>query len=92
MAAEPSGREREMEQDIWILWMAELSDDESDVLDRDAIENHLTEIGVLGPAGLLGVDFGWWTSKSDELDAIHAARGKKREIEVKYEGLAGGGR
>jgi hypothetical protein len=89
-APEPSGRQLEMEQDIWILWMAELSPDESDVLDIDAIEDYLHgRVGVLGKGSLLGVDFGMWTSKDDELQAIHAAAAKKKEIEEEYKTLAG---
>jgi hypothetical protein len=89
-APEPSGRQQEVEQSIWILWIAELSEEESDVLDINAIENHLAAIGVLGPGSRLGVDFGWWTFKSDEVKAIHAARGKKAEIEEEITKPAGG--
>jgi hypothetical protein len=68
---------REMEQDIWILWMGEL--DNPSVLDRDAIENYLHgSIGVLGSNSRLGIDFGtsWysWTSAEDERLARNAAR------------------
>jgi len=64
---------RNMEQDIWILWMSEL--DDSSILDLDEIEDYLHgDIGVLGSSGLLGVDFGSWTSSADERSAWRAAR------------------
>lgn len=62
----------DMERGIWILWLADLNTDESDIIDLDAIENHLANIGLIGPSGILGVDFGDWTSKEDELNAIFA--------------------
>ena len=64
----------EMEQDIWILWMSAVTDDDSDVIDLDAIENRLLAAGVIGPSSRLNVDFGWYTSEDDELAALKAAR------------------
>jgi hypothetical protein len=64
----------EMEQDIWILWMSTIANSDSNILDYDAIEDHLHEIHVLGPSSRLNVDFGWWTSAADELAALEAAR------------------
>lgn len=77
----------DLEKDIWILWMATIPDDESGILDRDPIEDHLTAIGVLGKNSLLGVDFGWWTTKSDTLEAVAAARAKAGELREKYRTL-----
>lgn len=56
------------------MWMAGLRDDQSDMVDLDAIEDHLAAIGVLGGVSVLGVDFGMWTSTDDELAALSAAR------------------
>jgi hypothetical protein len=53
----------------------------SDLLDRDAIEDHLHAIGVLGKNSILGVDFGRWTSEDDEKEAIAAAKTKASEME-----------
>jgi pimeloyl-ACP methyl ester carboxylesterase len=80
---------REMEQDIWIMWMAEVSNSDSDILDLDAIEDHLAAIGVLGPSSLLGVDFGYWTSKDDEIEALQAARARAGTIREHYQSLSG---
>jgi hypothetical protein len=71
--------QRRIEQDIWILWMSTLSD--ASVLDLDAIEDRLHAIGVLGPKSRLGVDFGIYTSSSDEDEARDAARSEARRIE-----------
>ncbi|HNP52155.1 MAG TPA: DUF4157 domain-containing protein, partial [Nitrosomonas nitrosa] len=78
---------RNMEQDIWILWMSEL--DDPSILDLDEIEDYLHgNIGVLGSSGLLHVDFGGWTSSADERNARRAAlrhasriRGRLRMLE-----------
>jgi hypothetical protein len=77
----------EMEQDIWIMWMSELRTGDSDILDLDEIEDHLAAIGVLGEGGLLGVDFGSWTSEDDELEALRAARAKAGAIRERYRAL-----
>jgi hypothetical protein len=63
--------QRRIEQDIWILWMAGLWD--ASVLDRDAIEDRLHEIGVLGENSRLGVDFGSYTFWYEEDKARDAA-------------------
>lgn len=64
---------REMEKGIWILWISRLPTSDSDMLDLDAIENHLNNLGIIGAPSVLGVDFGRWTSKEDETNAIFAA-------------------
>lgn len=79
----------EVEQDIWIEWIADLTDD--DLLDEDDITDHLEHLGVIGEgrrvwdddAGewrreppRLDVDFGSWVSDEDEEDAVNAARAK----------------
>lgn len=64
----------EIEQDIWILWMSKIKDADSDILDYDPIEDRLHLIGVLGSSSRLGIDFGWYTSGSDEEAALQAAR------------------
>jgi hypothetical protein len=74
-----------MEQDIWIMWMASIPMGESNILDLDAIENHLHRIGVLGSSSRLGVDFGWYTSTADERAAIRAAQGEAGSIQQQYE-------
>jgi len=78
----------QMEKDIWILWMASLSDDDSDVLDLDAIEDHLHAKGILGRGSRLGVDFGNYTSEEDELAAIAAARRQAAPIRRRYDQAA----
>jgi Domain of unknown function (DUF4157) len=89
-AAAPRSSEQEMECDIWILWMSTLTDDQSNDLDLDAIEDRLHEIGVLGPNSLLGVDFGRYTSEDDELAALAAARRKAVDIRARQQELTGG--
>jgi len=74
----------EVERDIWIMWMASLPDSQSDVLDLDAIENYLAQIGLLGPGGTLGVDFGIYTSEDDEREALAAARSHNTALSSRY--------
>jgi hypothetical protein len=81
-----------LEQDIWIIWMASLSDDQSDILDLDAIEDHLHSIHVLGENSRLGVDFGWYTSESDEREALAAARNEVGPIREHFGTIMGAGR
>lgn len=78
----------EVEQDIWIEWIADLTDD--DLLDENEITDHLEAIGVIGEGRVywddedgsvrvpprLDVDFGAWVSDEDEEDAVNAARAK----------------
>ena len=78
----------EVEQNIWIEWIADLTDD--DLLDEDDITDHLEALGVIGEGRLswdeedgytrepprLAVDFGSWVSDADERDAVAAAREK----------------
>jgi len=91
-APSPLGREEEMERDIWILWMAELSEDEAKVLDRDPIEEHLEALGFItsyyGSGGSLGVDTGVWTSKDDCLEMVQAARTRAAALRQKYGSIA----
>lgn len=75
----------EIERDIWIMWMASLNDSESDIIDLDAIENHLAQIGLIGPGGILGVDFGSVTEEADELNALRAARSRNQAIQDQYD-------
>jgi hypothetical protein len=86
---------REMEQDIWVLWMSRLPPSQYDILDLDAIENYLHgSIGILGPNSLLGVDFGqhWysWTSAADERAAVAAAQRRAGEVQARFRQLQGG--
>jgi hypothetical protein len=78
----------QMEKDIWLMWMGTLTDDESDILDLDSIENHLASIGILGSSGVLGVDFGDYTSEEDELAALAAARPRASGIQGQYNQIA----
>ncbi|HKJ78228.1 MAG TPA: DUF4157 domain-containing protein, partial [Prolixibacteraceae bacterium] len=73
IAQTPEVSTSEMEKGIWILWMSEMDIGDSDILDLDAIENHLGAIGLIGENSVLGVDFGDWTSERDEFDAIIAS-------------------
>lgn len=82
-----STSERRLEQDIWIIWMDSLAYSESDILDRDAIENRLHNIGVLGTPSRLNVDFGeYWTSEEDELNALRAAGPEAARLRRQYRG------
>ena len=45
----------QIEKDIWIMWMGTLSNDDSDILDLDNIEDHLKSIGILGNGGLSSI-------------------------------------
>ncbi len=78
----------QIEKDIWIMWMGTLSNDDSDILDLDSIEDHLNSIGILGRSGLLGVDFGSYTSEEDELAALAAARLQAATIQGRYDRTA----
>ncbi|MEU7906464.1 DUF4157 domain-containing protein [Actinoplanes sp. NPDC049118] len=80
---------REVEHDVWIMWMETVPDGQSDLLDLDEIEDHLEAIGMLGSGGLLGVDFGMWTSTDDEREALAAARARAREVRNRYNALQG---
>jgi hypothetical protein len=83
---------RELEQDIWIVWIAEIPTDKSDDLDNDTVEEHLHGIGVLGGGSRLKVDFGWWTSEDNEQAAIRAARAATIEVRQRFDAITGGGR
>lgn len=63
----------QMEKDIFLLWMATLPKGSS-ILDIDAIEDYI------GPKGLKLIDFGLWTTHSDQDNAIDMAIAKKDEI------------
>lgn len=73
-ALNPEGySQQRMEQDIWILWMATLSD--ASVLDLNPIENRLRAVGVIGPNNSrLNIDFGFYTFYWEEDEARDAAR------------------
>jgi hypothetical protein len=78
---------REVEHDVWVMWMETVPDGQSDVLDLDAIEDHLEAIGMLGSGSVLGVDFGMWTSTDDEREALAAARAQARQVHARYNAL-----
>jgi hypothetical protein len=75
---------KEMERDIWILWMGSLKED-SNILDIDAIEDYI------GPKGLGLVDFGIYTFDSDENEAIRKAAGQRKSIEERRKAAMGAG-
>lgn len=75
----------QMEDDIWIMWIGSLSDDDSDILDLDAIEDHLKARGIIGPNSRLGVDFEGYTSEDDELAAISAGRRQAGAVRERYD-------
>ena len=79
----------EMEQDIWILWISDISISDSNILDIDAIENHLHSIKVLGPGSRLGIDFGWYTFWWEEEATIKAARREASKIRARLRKLEG---
>lgn len=84
--------DEDMERDIWILWISELSDPA--VLDLDEIENYLHgSINVLGERSELGVDFGrkWWswTSSEDEQNAHRAAQSHASGIRLRFRRIQG---
>jgi hypothetical protein len=81
--------QQRMERDIWILWMGTLSDDNHNILDLDAIEDHLHQIGVLGAGSDLGIDFGSYTSDSEETAALAAARSRAQQIRTRSRQLEG---
>ncbi|MEH2038603.1 hypothetical protein [Nostoc sp.] len=45
----------------------------------------MQSIGILGNGGLLGVDFGDYTSEDDELAALAATRPRAATIKGKYD-------
>jgi hypothetical protein len=55
-----------MEREIWYMWISTLPMN-SNILDIDAIEDHI------GPKGLRIVDFGLYTTRSDQNNAIDQA-------------------
>lgn len=75
----------QMEDDIWIMWIGSLSDDDSDILDLDAIEDYLAVRGILGPNSRLGVDFEGWTTKEHELAALAAGRRQANGVRARYD-------
>lgn len=91
VAPNPLGREDEVERDIWLLWMAELPEDEAKVLDIDVIEDHLVSLGLItgyyGNGGSLGVDTGVYTTKNDCLKMIGAAKHEAEGLMSKYGSL-----
>lgn len=77
----------EVEQNIWIEWIADLRND--DLLDENPITNRLEDLGVIGEGRRvwdddshtwyrepprLAVDFGSWVSDDDEEEAVALAR------------------
>ena len=72
----------EIEQDLWIRWIAALPDDSEirvEALDEDVIEDHLESIGVIGEdVSRLDVDFGWSTGMGDA-DRAYKAAGQEEE-------------
>ncbi len=79
----------EVEKDIWIEWIADLTDD--DLVDENDVADHLEGLGVIGKGQKvwddeygewvrrpprLDVDFGSWVSDADEREAVAAARAK----------------
>ena len=93
-APSPFGREEEMEKDIWILWMAELPEEEAKVLDNDPIEDHLRDaLGFITEhhqgGGTLHVDTGYWTTEADCLKMIEAARARAGALQQKYGSITG---
>jgi len=80
---DPAARNaRQMERDIWHLWMATLPLN-SNILDIDAIEDHI------GPNGLGIVDFGRYTSDADENEAIENARNTARMLRAEQRQAVG---
>lgn len=82
-AIDPAARNaRQMERDIWNLWMATLPLN-SNILDIDAIEDHI------GPNGLGIIDFGVYTSDGDENEAIENARNTSRMLRAEQRQAVG---
>jgi hypothetical protein len=92
-AADPRSQRSEIERDIWLLWMAELSDDEATILDIDAIEDHLESMKFITShwswGGFLGVDTGYYTTKADCLKMIEAAKHEAAKLRTKYGSVSG---
>jgi hypothetical protein len=86
-AAIQPGSLRQVEHDVWVMWMETLPDGQSDILDLDEIEDHLHAIDLLGEGSYLGVDFGSWTSTDDELEALAAARTRARAVRARHDAL-----
>lgn len=63
-----------IEKAIWVHWIGSLSNADHDLLDRDAVEDHLIRIGVLGSNGILGVDTTDVWDTAEEQQAIRTAR------------------
>ncbi|MFA8436114.1 MAG: DUF4157 domain-containing protein [Marinifilaceae bacterium] len=78
--------EKQMEEDIWVLWIADL--DDPSVLDLDAIEDYLHKIGILGSKSILGVSFGGYTSGSDEDAAQRSAKRLAKPIKTRIKSLS----
>ena len=77
----------EIEQAIWIHWIASLSASDHDLLDSDELEDYLHgPIGVLGHGSILGVDTRLLFDTKLELMAILRAHSHKQDV---LEQLAG---
>ncbi|RMG69164.1 MAG: hypothetical protein D6722_10885, partial [Bacteroidetes bacterium] len=69
-----------IEQAIWVHWVGSLSLSDHDLLDRDAVEDHLIRIGVLGSSGILEVDTTDVWDTAEEEEAIRNARRKRNRL------------
>jgi hypothetical protein len=74
--------ERELEQEMWLTWMASLEEEynmfSAGVLDNDEVEARLQALGLIGKDSLLGVDFEGWTGDEDVIMAKSAAKWDRR--------------
>lgn len=73
---------KQIEQAIWVHWIASLPLSKHNLLDEDVLEEYLHgSIGVLGDSGLLQVDTMWefWDADKEKL-AIARARERKDEV------------
>lgn len=79
---------RKVEQDIWMRWIVSLAkprydlqrghwyewtEEASDQIDEDKVEQHLEKIGLIGSGSRLGVNFGADTDKDDTKKAAEAS-------------------
>jgi hypothetical protein len=68
------------EKMLWIVYLSTLSEDQSEVIDEDEIEDRLAELRIIGNPSILGLDFGSVTWLRDTIMAVRRAQNFRPQI------------